>query len=164
MRIFQWPYTEWSFLFQNYASMMNVSVYLAYLSKNLDFLFNALFDWPYSVIRVKGTSCALKISPWWINCNSYNRNLLVFCCFFFHFLFPLLSQRKAVFHLRLSNMTNLFTTTTRIVVLISLQNVRRIGSGTLFARQMQIIKQNNVKPLRTPTEYFSWKCLSKICV
>ena len=41
---------------------------------------------------------------------------------------------------------------------------RRSGSGTRFACQMQIIKQNNVKTSRTPTEYFSWKCLSKFCV
>ena len=39
---------------------------------------------------------------------------------------------------------------------------RRTGSGTRFARQMQ--KQYNVKPSRTPTEWFSWKCFSKICV
>ena len=41
---------------------------------------------------------------------------------------------------------------------------RRTGSGTRFTRQMQIIKQTNVKPSRTPTEKFIWKCLSKVCV
>ena len=41
---------------------------------------------------------------------------------------------------------------------------RRTGSGTRFACQMQISKQNNVKPSRTPTEWISWKCFSKICV
>ena len=39
---------------------------------------------------------------------------------------------------------------------------RRTGSGTRFTRQMQIMKQTNVKPSPTQTEYFSWKCLSKI--
>ena len=41
---------------------------------------------------------------------------------------------------------------------------RRTGWGTQFMCQMQIIKQNNVKPSRTPTEWFRWKFLSKICI
>ena len=39
-----------------------------------------------------------------------------------------------------------------------------LDRGRGFACQMQIIKQNDVKPSRTPTEQFSWKCLSKTCV
>ena len=40
-----------------------------------------------------------------------------------------------------------------------------IGDAVLRAIcQMQIIKQNDLKPSRTPTEQFSWKCLSKTCV
>ena len=38
---------------------------------------------------------------------------------------------------------------------------RRTGSGTRFACQMQIIKQNNVKPSRTPTK-MPFKDLSEV--
>ena len=41
---------------------------------------------------------------------------------------------------------------------------RRTESGTQFAREIQIFKQNSVKPSRTSTEKFCWKRLSKICV